>query len=504
MVNLAHSLWVNNNTIELKNISTLSSNAWPACGIRCINVSAQKNFYVQNNIIKLINPDLSINWPSMGIYLEASKGALVSGNTIANTNGNSTTFNTTQQGMHESFGIMVRQSPQSYLISNTTSWMKAGIAAESSSNDNQFGCNNFDKCYDGFMFYNAIIGNQLNNGLGTGNNWNLASNPSRDIDGQLLTGNSINWNYGTYQPNIMQLGQITLIGGQNEMDCGANTGGGGGGSMLSSVTANARELLYGKIVRGETTYDTLELEYKGRDSAYCYKQLLNNDTLQNMGTVDDSLYQNFVSACAALPIGKLNDVDMALADTLPSRFDEALLKNQNIVTNNTVDENAKYVNELYIRKLKYEADSLNTEGNLYVFDSTEIATLESVAYQNPVLGGNSVFLARILLWIEVIDDHWATPERRNQNFVKEDNRYGFKLYPNPSSGQVTLDYVLQENETGELGIYSSAGIAIKKYTFANNNNSLNVNESTLKSGTYIYAIKVNGQLVKMDKLVIVK
>ena len=155
--------------------------------------------------------------------------------------------------------------------------------------------------------------------------------------------------------------------------------------------------------------------------------------------------------------------------------------------------------------MKYEADSSNAyEGKLYVYDSVDLYQLEQVAYQNPVKGGDAVFSARMMLWIEVLDDRWSNGERRNNPVIQEEERFAFKLYPNPSNGQLTLEYTLKEGESGTFGIYSTGGLAVKRYPIRWENSVLRINESDLASGTYIYAIKINGELRKMDKLVIVK
>ncbi|MEI6487474.1 MAG: T9SS type A sorting domain-containing protein [Bacteroidota bacterium] len=80
----------------------------------------------------------------------------------------------------------------------------------------------------------------------------------------------------------------------------------------------------------------------------------------------------------------------------------------------------------------------------------------------------------------------------------------FKLYPNPNGGIMTLEYKLAEEEIGNLSIFDVTAKLISRYNFTSNNTSLQIDESSLNAGAYFYEIKVNGNKVKMGKLIIVK
>ena len=492
------TLTIDENIINIRNVGMGISSEIAGIGIHTSAIVAQKFFYVQSNKVTFTEPYFSENYPSYGIWLHSSINAEIKHNKVetdwAIPNFLGATF-------HESYGMSVDNfSHNAKVFLNDVQKFKDGISAWGNNFPSQFGCNKLWKNYNGFMFFNANIGDQLLGvANGTQNNWDDGTGSSLNSFDIIGTTPLMDWFWYGYQP-IAGTSNMSFPPTSGYMDC-ENVG---TGMSPSALTVAGRELSLGKIVRGENMYDTLNTEFLTRDSIFCFKRLVAYDTLLHLGTADDTVYQNFYNYCNNHNIGKFTDVDIALIDTLFIRFDDALLKNQNIITKNTPEENDKAVNEIYIRKLKYESDSLNTEGNLYEFDSLELSILENVAYQNPILGGSAVYLARVLLWIVVRDDKWQSAERKSHPAVKEDERFAFKLYPNPGNGSFTLSYTLQVNEQGEFGIYTLGGMTIKNYNFGPNQNMLSINETGLSSGAYLYGIWVNGVLRKMDRLVIVK
>jgi len=87
---------------------------------------------------------------------------------------------------------------------------------------------------------------------------------------------------------------------------------------------------------------------------------------------------------------------------------------------------------------------------------------------------------------------------------EENESYSTNLYPNPTSGVSNFSYTLQEGETGEMQIFDIAGKLIQSYKLTPENNILNMNNTELNSGTYMYKYSVNGIVSKTDKLIIVK
>ncbi|MCC7303741.1 MAG: T9SS type A sorting domain-containing protein [Bacteroidia bacterium] len=78
------------------------------------------------------------------------------------------------------------------------------------------------------------------------------------------------------------------------------------------------------------------------------------------------------------------------------------------------------------------------------------------------------------------------------------------LFPNPSNGEMTLEYFLPENSTGSFIIRDVTGKLISSYTLLAGENQLDIQESNLPNGVYLYEILQDGKTVKTEKLVVTK
>lgn len=86
--------------------------------------------------------------------------------------------------------------------------------------------------------------------------------------------------------------------------------------------------------------------------------------------------------------------------------------------------------------------------------------------------------------------------------TKEESLYS--LYPNPSTGQMQFNYSLQEGQQGKLMIVDLMGKQLSSYSMAAGENTLSINESSLPNGIYLYRVIVNNEVVKTDKISIIK
>lgn len=122
---------------------------------------------------------------------------------------------------------------------------------------------------------------------------------------------------------------------------------------------------------------------------------------------------------------------------------------------------------------------------------------------NRVLGGDAVYLARILLWIDVEDDRSVVAKSMIHK-PKAAEMDSFKLYPNPNNGKMQLSYQLKDNESGYIVLLNVLGETVNTYKLTNTGNSINITESELNNGVYFYQIFVNDKRVYSDKIIISK
>ena len=130
-------------------------------------------------------------------------------------------------------------------------------------------------------------------------------------------------------------------------------------------------------------------------------------------------------------------------------------------------------------------------------DST---TLNTIAFMNPLDGGDAVYSARVLLQLQ-IDDETGTPFRMmNEESDLEDET--IVVYPNPNDGNMTIEYEIEGD--AEMQITDVMGKVICTYTLFATNNIIEINCNDLSNGVYFYSIIANGNIIKSDKIVIIK
>ena len=128
------------------------------------------------------------------------------------------------------------------------------------------------------------------------------------------------------------------------------------------------------------------------------------------------------------------------------------------------------------------------------------------------MNGNGVYEAQALLSFfdppnTVYSDDCSTEDLHRHEKKNAPNSIpasDFNLYPNPNNGGFTLDYQLQKGQTGEFTIYTMLGEKLAEYNLNENSNTMKIIANELSEGVYLYNISVNNNIVKRDKLVIIK
>jgi hypothetical protein len=67
-----------------------------------------------------------------------------------------------------------------------------------------------------------------------------------------------------------------------------------------------------------------------------------------------------------------------------------------------------------------------------------------------------------------------------------------------------LDYTLDQNQTAKLMIFNLSGKVVSQYDLKQGHNILQINESSLENGVYLYRIYSNNSVIASNKLVIIK
>lgn len=240
-----------------------------------------------------------------------------------------------------------------------------------------------------------------------------------------------------------------------------------------------------KIAQGAYNYGLNDAAYKFRERQKVYGELVKEPSLY----ANDTILFNFVALMETSPIHKIIGVreDMSLGD-----FEAAILKNQEIISQEQFVINRKTVDGLYLNRIATGQP----------FTSTDSTNLLNIALLNPFIGGDAVYSARVLLGIDAMD---YGIEYRNNGSLVESKTPGsgspiyVKVYPNPSSARVVLDKVLLLDQQLEFVLYNIYG----KEVLRNNLNELSQSLSieNLSTGVYPYKIFLGQQLLQQDKIV---
>jgi len=111
----------------------------------------------------------------------------------------------------------------------------------------------------------------------------------------------------------------------------------------------------------------------------------------------------------------------------------------------------------------------------------------------------NTFIAKYILPVSGIipneDDSEGLIE--NKSFVIEDATNGIKLYPNPASDNLTIEYNNFENTNPiNIKIYDITGKEVSNYSMIKNNAASQINISNFEAGVYIITIQTQDKIIR--------
>ena len=189
----------------------------------------------------------------------------------------------------------------------------------------------------------------------------------------------------------------------------------------------------------------------------------------------------------------------AIADSsLILTTDNIRLVNETIYTSETIEENEKVVNEIYLSELGQ--DRLQ-------FSQDAIDQLEVIAYQCPLAGGNAVYRARAIL--SLISDNYVYDDinlclQAGIILRQTPKKPTARLYPNPANNSVSLVYEMPKGSTAELQLFNSVGMLQLKNTLSSEMTQMSFSTEQLTPGVYQYRVNFDGDFQLNGKLVIIR
>jgi len=303
---------------------------------------------------------------------------------------------------------------------------------------------------------------------------------------------------GTYDPliNLTYYGipiTPTHTGGQSTIMCPICKTNGPNG-MASLPTQTEISNLYSDIFSANST---LSNEDKWLSKYFLYKEI-NLHNLPTTGAVS-----SFMQTAQNTEIGKLIQVNNLIES---GNYNQAQNISNSISTNGIMAGSLKEFFDLYSSNL--------VSGNKYILTSAQKDTLIELAKKCPYTYGPAVFNARTYLkacgetsvYFNTCEYIAPMTSNKKLSYTPKDTIpvLPISVYPNPAQDKLNVIATLPTGSTGEVNIYNEIGKKIITLSLKEGENKLEVNLSNISAGIYYYKIFVDKQIVKSDKLVIIK
>lgn len=96
----------------------------------------------------------------------------------------------------------------------------------------------------------------------------------------------------------------------------------------------------------------------------------------------------------------------------------------------------------------------------------------------------------------------CAPSKCINNIVENQRSVSSFFFPNPSNGNITLEYNMAEN--GNLEIIDVNGNLLGSYNLSSASNHMEIRNDKLSNGIYLYRVISNGATIKQGKIVILR
>lgn len=465
-------------------------------GVRFANV---KNATADNNFIR-IRPTSVSSQAVRAIWAVNSTGVKITNNQIIKDNP-SVTITSTWVG-----GIYVASSSGSRVTCNVINKIGYGIQFAGSGSTGATVFNNqLGNINRGIWLSNgAVIGAQGSPTVASDNSWTGTTITSRlYTSGTIAIGTDGNLSRFYYRP----------VGAIYNPNPTTSSGFPSSSIFVTPITNNPSVVLCayvqppsggggqnGQIAQGQIAFPGNQISGRWMSREGLYRQLLLDSTI----AIGDTILTNFRDSADFSNVGKFTDA--MRINSRRTLNTNAVISNAytiifGIIPNDSVESNYKTV----------ESIMLGHQLNGGTFTIQELNDLRIIAQLCPFSDGNAVYVARGLL--APIDsteyENSCEGEEENSNRyaspdVEQDSSFTFKLFPNPSNGEVSIEYQIEGAENGVLEIYTIAGRLITSVTLETGLHLKRVTLPQMDAGIYLYKISVHGEMKLTDRLVIIK
>ncbi len=177
-----------------------------------------------------------------------------------------------------------------------------------------------------------------------------------------------------------------------------------------------------------------------------------------------------------------------ISDNFADAADGLRAVNDTITVFEDFEINEKVVNDLY---LAYIAEA----------DTTEIDTLEAIAAQCPLLGGNAVYRARALLAmmtgeLALYNDSltcastmaFSMPQNHYAGYLRA---FELTVFPNPVNGEVNIKWKTAPEKQGQIQVTDIYGRQVRQVIIAAGTVEIKIPADQLPDGMYFFRIRLD-------------
>jgi len=190
-------------------------------------------------------------------------------------------------------------------------------------------------------------------------------------------------------------------------------------------------------------------------------------------------------------------------DQVENRKNNLTSRIDNLSSDAIYKANEKTVNQIYLSFLGEDAG---------VLVDAQIASLLYIAEQCPLEGGNGVFEARSLLALssdryvfddDIFCDHGG--RRSDESLDRKVLNQVFSIFPNPTKDNIELSYQLKEAGAAEISIQTRMGQVVLNEEISGRQEGVRrFDLDMLPAGVYFCSVRQNGQLLYIEKFVVIK
>lgn len=435
---------------------------------------------VQNNTIEYNQPVSEVS--TTGISLGNCNG--YSG---ARINNNSLSYYARPNQMNSAKyrGIEVKDVMKGYVMDNNIVNWGDGIRVTGHDEMLKFKCNEFTDCYKGFRFASDLPTGesyitQQGSSYAPHNNYFYGDIEQRFAGGVSME-DYINWYINPSALTNIEPLPLELTDYINQM----NTYG------ASPCTPPAPSERFAQLANNTSPYKNTAADARKLHKTYLYKaRALSTDIPADQNEVHNNEFlNNFHDLLSNSNIAKLVGVSKHISK---GEFTVALEINESVLSDVLSDLVSKNVNEIW----------LNTWAqNIREFTAMQRETLLSYALLTPHYGGEAVYMARIMLDIDIDDygiDYRTEAQNENEALSQVENSC-WKVYTNNS-----YIYIQAAENASAIEVYDIMGRSVYSQTQEMPESEIsNFNLSPLTTGTYVYQIfNKNEQRVHQGRIYI--